>query len=370
MSGHPALPFVAPWQQRRTVQREEDTGAVSFTGVTVAVSRRGQKGRQRMATGQQQPRDRSSATPNELIGSGVSGTAGRGTDRRGVASATRDASGDGLQQSSPFHPSANSMSHEAQLTQFIRRQVIPRLVVAHGLERKSEQALIVVQKPSLDALTALADLAIREDFSAVVAYVEALVDRGVPIEDAYLEWLAPAARQMGCDWESDRADFSSVTIGMWKLQQALHALSPTFLKDTVALKSPRRVLLATVPGEQHTMGLFMVSEFFRRGGWDVWSELPSDYEDIAAKARGEWFDLIGLSVGSDHKLDALTQAIAALRRASRNADALIMLGGPILVSNPEIMVAVGADFIAGDARNAVARAEKAVASRLSEQFRR
>ena len=67
-------------------------------------------------------------------------------------------------------------------------------------------------------------------------------------------------------------------------------------------------------------------------------------EDIVGKAHGEWFDLIGLSVGGDHKLEALTQAIAALRRASRNAEALIMLGGPILASNPEIAVAVGADF--------------------------
>ena len=370
MSGHRSPLFAASWKQRQAVRREEDTGAVSSAGVTVAVSRQGQKGRKGMAAGQQQPWDKSPVTPSGSIGSGGSNTTGSTADGRIVAAGMLDQSDHGSQRSHAVQPLAGGMSHEAQLTQFIRRQVIPRLAVAHGLPQKSEQAPVIVQKPSQEALTALADLAIREESSAVVAYVEALVERGVPIEDAYLEWLAPAARQMGCDWESDRTDFSSVTIGMWKLQQAMHALSPTFLKNTVAIKSPRRVLLASVPGEQHTMGLFMVSEFFRRGGWDVWSELPSDYEDIVDKARGEWFDLIGLSVGGDHKLEALTQAIAALRRASRNAEALIMLGGPILSRNPEIAVAVGADFTAGDARHAVARAEKAVASRLSEQFRR
>ncbi len=365
--GHLALQSVASWQQRLPVQRQRDTGAVSSTGVTVAVSRRGQKGRQGMASGQQQPWDKSSATPN---GSGVSGGASGSADAGMVAAGMRNRSSDTSQRADFAQQSCGGMSHEAQLTQFIRRQVIPRLAVAHGLPQKIERTPLATQKPSLAALSSLADLAVREESSAVVAYVEALVGRGVPIEDVYLEWLAPAARQMGCDWESDRTDFSSVTIGMWKLQQAMHALSPTFLKDAVATKSPRRILLASVPGEQHTMGLFMVSEFFRRSGWDVWSELPSDYEDIVGKARGEWFDLIGLSVGGDHKLDALTQAIAALRRASRNAEALIMLGGPILASNPEIAVAVGADFAAGDARHAVVRAEKAVASRLSEQFRR
>lgn len=321
-----------------------------------------------MAAGQQQqPWDKSSATPN---GSGGSGAAGGPADAGIVAAGMRNRSGAASQLSDFAQQSFSRLSHEAQLTQFIRRQVIPRLAVAHGLPQIAERPPHVIQKPSLAALSSLADLAIREESSAVVAYVNALVERGVSIEDVYLEWLAPAARQMGCDWESDRTDFSSVTIGMWKLQQAMHALSPTFLKDTVAIKSPRRILLASVPGEQHTMGLFMVSEFFRRAGWDVWSELPSDYEDIVGKVRGEWFELIGLSVGGDHKLDALTQAIGALRRASRNAEALIMLGGPILVSNPEIAVAVGADLAAGDARHAVACAEKAVASRLSEQFRR
>ena len=323
-----------------------------------------------MAAGQQQPWDKSSATANASVGLRRSGIAGSSPDSKHIASGFRHPSDRDTQRAQSIQRSAGSQSHEAQLTRFIRGQVIPRLAVAHGVPQEIENVPVVVQKPSLDTLGTFANLVMHEDFSAVVAYVETLVKRGVSIEDAYLEWLAPAARQMGCDWESDRTDFSWVTIGMWKLQQAMHALSPSFLKSTVAINSPRRVLLASVPGERHTMGLFMVSEFFRRAGWDVWSELPFDYEDIVGKARGEWFDLIGLSVGGDHKLEALTQAVAALRRASRNAEALIMLGGPVVASNPEIAVAVGADFTAGDARLAVARADQAVASRLSEQFRR
>ena len=370
MSDYPALPPVAPWQQRLTIQREEETGAKSLNEVAVAASSRSQKGRQGMAAEQQYPWDKSSSTTNGSVESSGSGIANTSPANEVMARGMRE-SGDNDSRSDHFiQRSISNSSYEAQLTQFIRSQVIPRLAVAHGLPQKSKHAAVVTEKPSPEALSALADLAIREDSSAIVAYIEALVERGVPIEDAYLEWLAPAARQMGCDWESDRTDFSSVTIGMWKLQQAMHALSATFLKSTVAIKSPRRVLLASVPGEQHTMGLFMVSEFFRRAGWDVWSELPADYEDVVGKARGEWFDLVGLSVGGDHKLEALTQAVAALRRASRNADVLVMLGGPILASNPEIAVVVGADFTAGDARSAVTRAEKAVALRLSEQFRR
>lgn len=310
-----------------------------------------------MAPGQQQPSNTPSTSPkgatDGVAPHSITGAADEHARRSYVSSHSIDA-----------------RSHEAQLTQFIRKQIIPRLAVAHGMQRTVEPSATVSYRAPQAALKELADLAMHEDASSIVSYVEGLVDRGVPIEDAYLEWLAPAARQMGCDWETDEVDFSLVTIGMWKIQQAMHALSPTFLKHTTVLKAARRVLLASVPGEQHTMGLFMVSEFFRRSGWDVWSELPSDYEDVIAKVRGERFDLVGLSVGCEHKLEPMAQAITSLRRASRNSDVLIMLGGPILSGHPEIAVAAGADFSATDARQAVARAEQSVASRLSEQFRR
>ncbi len=265
---------------------------------------------------------------------------------------------------------ADGTSREAQLIQFIRKQVIPQLASAHGLAQVKQRDAPNPFKPSHEALVALANLAVRDGASAVVAYVDALLARGVPIETAYLEWLAPAARQMGCDWETDRCNFSDVTIGMWTLQQALHLLSPVFLRNCAITKSPRRVLLVSVPGEQHTMGLYMMSEFFRRAGWDVWSELPSDYDEVVSKARSDWFDVIGLSVGSEHKIAALTEAVAALRQASRNAEVSIMAGGPILVSNPEFAITLGIDFTATDARQAVSRAEQTVSARISEQFRR
>jgi methanogenic corrinoid protein MtbC1 len=311
-----------------------------------------------MGVGHQQPRIETPVVP---------GSASDAVDSSSLTTQMRVAS---TTVSPQLQGTVAGMSREAQLVQFIRKQVIPQLASAHGLTQGRQRAAVDTFKPSPEALVALAGLAVRENAAAVVAYVEALLARGVPIEMAYLEWIAPAARQMGCDWESDRCDFSAVTIGMWNLQQALHLLSPVFLRNCAVTKSPRRVLLASVPGEQHTMGLYMTSEFFRRAGWDVWCELPADYEDVIGKVHNEWFDLVGLSVGGEHKIEALTQAVAALRRASRNSEVLIMAGGPILLTNPEFAVTLGVDLMATDARQAVSRAEQAVALRMSEQFRR
>lgn len=300
---------------------------------------------------------------------------GVASERSDFANLTTRSRVDSAAAATQSQRSDDGISREARLVQFIRGQVIPQLASAHGLAQHGSSAgrqrvAVDTFKPSPEALAALANLAMRENASAVVAFVDALLARGVPIEMAYLEWVAPAARQMGCDWESDRCDFSAVTIGMWNLQQALHLLSPVFLRNCSVTKSPRRVLLASVPGEQHTMGLYITSEFFRRAGWDVWCDLPAYYDDVIGKARGEWFDLVGLSVGAENKIEALTEAVAALRRTSRNSEVLIMAGGLVLVSNPEFAVTLGVDFTAADARQAVSRAEQAVASRISEQFRR
>ena len=280
--------------------------------------------------------------------------------------------------SSPSFSDPATQTHAVQLTQFIRGQVIPLLAEAHGLAVSMPSATpavvisapIVPAAPSANDIAEFADLAFQTDSATVVARIEALVATGVSMDKVYLDWIAPAARQLGCDWETDRANFSEVTLGLWRLQQSLHALSPKFHEAEKHAASPRRALLVSAPSEQHTLGLFMLSEFFRRAGWDVWSDLPSDYSEVAAKVSEEWFDLVGISVGSEVKLEALTVAVTKLRHASRNPDVVVMVGGPIFVAHPEFALAAGADFTAQDAPDAVSRGEKAVTARTSEQFRR
>ena len=60
-----------------------------------------------------------------------------------------------------------------------------------------------------------------------------------------------------------------------------------------------RALFAPVPGSQHTFGVLMVSEFFRREGWQVWMELGSSETALLEAVKKDWFEVIGLSVGID-----------------------------------------------------------------------
>jgi len=120
------------------------------------------------------------------------------------------------------------------------------------------------------------------------------------------------------------------------------------------------VLLVPVPGEQHTFGLLMVAEFFRRSGWEVWSESLPGARELIGLAGQEWFTLIGLSVGCETHVDGLASTIHSIRKAARNRSLGVMVGGSVLCRQPELAVHVGADATGMDARQAALQAENLV----------
>ena len=69
------------------------------------------------------------------------------------------------------------------------------------------------------------------------------------------------------------------------------------------------------------------------------------------------FDVIGISVGNETRLDWLTNGISSVRRASLNQSIGVMVGGPIFREHPEYVALVGADATAVDGRHAPALAE-------------
>jgi methanogenic corrinoid protein MtbC1 len=199
--------------------------------------------------------------------------------------------------------------------------------------------------------------------------IEELRATGQRLDAIYLELIAPAARHLGKLWEEDRCFFTDVTIALGAMQQILRELSPQFRSEVncdsgsavPSVNSGRRMLLVPASGEQHSLGLMMLADFFARAGWDVTgSETPAG-ADLFRLARDQWFDVVGMAVGCDRRLELLAADIRTLRATSRNRDVQVMLGGPILAGHPEYVGVVGADGMAADARQALQVAERMVA---------
>lgn len=255
----------------------------------------------------------------------------------------------------------------ALLARAIQHEIIPRLMLAHRSPKECAESLpFMYGKVSSQEVEAFAHLVLSPNEALAMECIEAIRMRGTSIEAVYMELLAPAARVLGQFWEEDLCDFSEVTIGLGKLQQLLHSLSADLDRPDTRASNGLRVLLLPAPGEQHTFGLSMVAEFFRRDGWDV-SGGPSEANlDSVSLVRKEHFDMIGFCLAVEEHVDQLNAHMDKVRKASLNDRVGIMAGGPVFALNPEATQKIHADIVAIDGREAPGIAERFVSNRRAK----
>lgn len=252
------------------------------------------------------------------------------------------------------------------LSQTVEQEVIPRLLLARRAAEPN------VQLPDPFAITDvhvtdLVTLVLAREEGRSVAFVEALHAAGYPAETLYLDLLAPTARQLGQLWEEDDCDFTDVTIGLFLLQNSLRELGAAQRDNTALNPAAPRILLVPLPREQHTFGLSMVYDFFRRAGWNAWSGTIESEAELAGMVRDSWFDIVGFSLPCDEQLDDARAMIRMVRDASKNKAVRIMVGGPGFAANPNLAATIGADGTAVDGRQAVRAADALLASAAGRQ---
>lgn len=274
------------------------------------------------------------------------------------ARAGRRGESDRASAGTPHLVSDNSASPELQLSRIVELEIIPRLMLLHGATGASPQPSSSGFAITLAHVETLAHLAVDGDAERARLFVGELVASGAPLDQVFLQLLAPAAQLMGRMWADDVYSFSQVTIGLWRLQQVLHLHGQRFLPAVMPQAAGYRVLLATEPGSQHTFGLTMLGEFFVRDGWDVSSEPAVPWGVLADRLANEHCDLLGVSVGVDTSVPSVASAILELRRASRNPRLFVMVGGPAAHIVPELARLCGADSMALDAPAALAIARR------------
>jgi methanogenic corrinoid protein MtbC1 len=258
--------------------------------------------------------------------------------------------------------------HSARLRQTIETEIVPRLLAARGrlglaVARSYDQPTDVAPAErhvaSEDCLE-LQRLLLAHESTVAGAYVSALINQGVPRDEIYMELLAPVARGFGQLWDDDAADFTQITVALGRLQVLLHELGRDACESEEPGQGMRSALLMTMPGEQHTFGLLVIGDFFRRRGWNVCCEFPRTTREALELVANHHFDVVGVSTAGEQKAEELGSLLPALRRSSNNAALRILVGGPLLLRRPDLAAAIGADGTADSGEAAVAVAERLV----------
>ena len=256
------------------------------------------------------------------------------------------------------------------LSKLVEGEVIPRLMKLHGDRLLDDKPAIQIdQKPQASPslferaeptardVARLASAAAECDKAAARAVIDQFISRGLSLERVFIDLLGPAAQDLGARWVSDACDFAEVTVGLGVLQRLLRDFGPSFQ----ALGSPvwhgRRALILPVPGEDHVFGALMAGEFFRRAGWDVSDEPVVSVADLGALVQREPFAIVGLSLSGETLIDQAAISIQAIRRASRNPNVRIILGGNLVIQDPDLGATLGADAVVSNGLDGVTVAD-------------
>ena len=184
--------------------------------------------------------------------------------------------------------------------------------------------------------------------------------QGQSLADIYVQGIAPCARLIGEWWCADKLDFAMTTIVSTHLQQLLHEFSAEFLQEAPQERNGWSLLLLTEPGAQHSMGLFMLSEFFKKAGWSVTLCVPQDVTEFKHVCQSDWFDAVGVSVSTDRHLQTLSALMRQFKDGSNNPNVCLFLGGPMAMLEPLQLSSIPAEVIAEDAPATVQWVEQRV----------
>lgn len=207
---------------------------------------------------------------------------------------------------------------------------------------------VASRAPAADAppgrINALASALTDPDRDLCRHMVEDLLDELNSVETLYLKYLAEAARRLGRLWEEDELSFAEVAVGTGRIYALLRALN-TPTPSGWAQDHPA-AFFAAVPGEEHTLGIRMAADLFRRRGWQIDLSLGLDHDATLQAFEAGPHRLIGVSASARRDMVALGRLLLGFRAVRPGVRVLV--AGQLAGSDRDLVNSLGPDAVAND----------------------
>lgn len=183
------------------------------------------------------------------------------------------------------------------------------------------------------------------------------LDRGeITLDEVYTGVLRPVQQELGRMWHLDEIGVQEehlVSAGTQTLMAQLHERIERIPKDG-------RVLLASsIEGDDHELGIRMVSDLFEMRGWrSVFLGASTPTQDLAHAVRMYEPHLVALSANLAIHLVEMRAAVSAVRAVAQGTP-VIVGGGPFAMVD-DLWQLMGADAGASSGAEAIALGERLV----------
>jgi methanogenic corrinoid protein MtbC1 len=237
----------------------------------------------------------------------------------------------------------------------LAREVIRRVV------SKADTIEAEIEAPNAEDLEQLAHALIDTDDAIAPQLILGLRTGGKGAEAIYIAHLAAAARLLGDWWEEDRVRFSQVTLATGRIFAIMRGMKHMF--EPVALVEGKSALFASVPGEDHTLGIRMAADLFRKEGWDITVKTGLDHDALVEQIEQTPARILGLSMSGKHSFEALSRLVLAVRISAPHLS--IFLSGQSVDENMHLLELMEFDGISSDVEDAKERLSELWADSIS-----
>ncbi|MFN6977733.1 MAG: B12-binding domain-containing protein [Gemmobacter sp.] len=203
---------------------------------------------------------------------------------------------------------------------------------------------------SAESLAAFCDVLIEPEPGAAMRFIRDRRAEGLTRQDVYLGYIGAAARRLGEGWDEDRLSILDVTIGTGHLYALMRALRAERPAAPMAFNARRCALFATVPGEDHGIGITIAADLFREAGWDIDLRIGTEHDSLVAHVERTAPQIIGMSLSSEGRLEALVRLVVALRLVA--PEAIVGVAPWHGLDAQRLHDLVDIDLVFGDARSA------------------
>ncbi|HEY0330776.1 MAG TPA: B12-binding domain-containing protein [Rhodopseudomonas sp.] len=211
-------------------------------------------------------------------------------------------------------------------------------------------------EPPAPEVVALQTALLDGDQRGAFAIINRGLDAGRSLTEVELEVIQPAMYRIGEAWQANE-----VSVAQEHLATAIvHAvMTMALLRAKPPASNGRRVLLAGVTGNQHSVGLRMVADAFQLAGWQV-QYLGADVPTAALLQQIESWSphIVGLTVSFAQQLTDVKDAIGQIGRRFGSGRPAVLIGGLAINHFDWLVGMVGADGCGADARAALAAADR------------
>ncbi len=202
---------------------------------------------------------------------------------------------------------------------------------------------------------ALSESVIKGDIKIAVAETQSALDAGASVQDILNKGLIATMDEVGERYSKGLIFVPQMLRSAKAMQECTKLLKPFFQEGDVTSKG--KVLIGTVKGDLHDIGMNLVAMMMEGAGFTVTSlGVNVSPEKFVQKTQEIEPDIVAMSALLSTTMPAMPRTIEALQKAGLRDKVKVMIGGAPVTK--EYAQKIMADSYASDAGSAVAKAKK------------